>query len=132
MAVGVLLCGVRNGPYPGFGGGRHDTRQGQQRGQEESGAAEPDHAADARIFIKNIPELWHLYGKLTDWQIRNLLNEPKEEEKEVLDFPDVLKHVWRLRGYDDDEIEMILHWSQVDKLDDDQLRAKMEETGIAR
>lgn len=44
----------------------------------------------------------------------------------------MLKHVWRLRGYGDDEIEMILHWSQVDKLDDDQLRAKMEETGIAR
>ena len=69
---------------------------------------------------------------MTDWQINNLLCDPEDEQGEVLSYPEILRHVWTLRGYTEDEVDQILHWQQVDQMDDARLWAKMEEEGIAR
>ena len=67
---------------------------------------------------------------MTDWQINHLLGEP--EQLEQASFDEVFAHAWKLRGYSEDEVAQIWQWSQVDKLSDDEVWKKIEESGFAR
>ena len=47
---------------------------------------------------------------MSDWQINNLLCDPEKEEP--LSYGEALTHVWKLRGYSDDEVDQIVRWKQ--------------------
>ena len=53
---------------------------------------------------------------MSDWQIEHLLCEaPKGEQ---LNYDEIMVHTWKLRGYDEDQIDQIIAWKKEEITDE--------------
>lgn len=53
---------------------------------------------------------------MTDWQIEHLLCEKPKEDPPSYD--ELMSHVWKLRGYTEDEINQIIEWKKEEITDE--------------